>query len=447
MNPAVTKQEFQYEVCIVGTGRVGLPLGLSMTEVGLRATGIDVDTSLIEAVNSGRMPFAEPHYDDLVASKKFVVHDDPVIVSKAETLIVTVGTPLHNHIETDLGQVQRVLTSIKDHLRPNQLIVLRSTVAPGTTTFVKKWLEGHTKFTLGKDLFLAFCPERIAEGKAYEELRTLPQIVGAEDEGSSRRATELFGKLTDEVLQTNYITAELVKLFNNISRYVQFAVANQFALVADTFGANIFEARRLANHNYPRCDLASPGFTAGTCLRKDFGMINEWNPYPDMLLSAWKMNEYTPAMLVDYLRKRTELHGKRVAVLGMSFKANTDDIRDSLVPKLYRYVERQVPAEIRISDHNLPESIDEPSILEPLKNWSIEEALEDVDCVFVAMNHDGYHEALKKLSEARPEAWIADIWNVGGIDKIFYQAKELLDDSVIPAAPRRATEGAAPAVS
>jgi UDP-N-acetyl-D-mannosaminuronic acid dehydrogenase len=417
---------FTYEACIIGTGRVGLPLGLSLVDVGVNATGVDVDPNIISAVKEGRMPFHEPGYDDLIASGKFVVHGTPDVVSKSAVIIMTVGTPLHNHIETDLSQIQRVLESIKDHIRKGQLIILRSTVAPGTTAYVQKWLDRNTSFTVGTDILLSFCPERIAEGVAYEELRTLPQIVGGEDDASRDAAAELFGRLAPEVMKTNFITAELVKLFCNISRYVHFAMANQFALVADNFGANIYETRRLANHNYPRASLAMPGFTAGTCLRKDFGMINEWNAYPDMMLSAWKMNEYTPAMLVDHLMKRTVIHDRSVAVLGFSFKADTDDIRDSLVPKLYRYIERQLPSEIRVSDHNLSDPIDEPSAYKPLKNWPVTKALEGIDCVFVATNHTGYADVLKDLGRTQPEAWVADIWNVGGIDQIFYQAGDLV---------------------
>ena len=125
------------------------------------------------------------------------------------------------------------------------------------------------------------------------------------------------------------------------------------ALISDDLGGNIFEARRLANYNFPRCDLPSPGLTAGTCLRKDFGMLNEWSPYPDILISAWKMNEFTPVMLVKQMGKRINLLNKIVAVLGYTFKRDTDDIRDSLVPKLYRYIKRCSPSEILVSDHNL----------------------------------------------------------------------------------------------
>jgi UDP-N-acetyl-D-mannosaminuronic acid dehydrogenase len=372
------------------------------------------------------MPFHEPGYDALIESRRFVVHADPAVVSRSRAIVVTVGTPLHNHIETDLRQIQRVLESVAPHLRRGHLLCLRSTVAPGTTQFVRRWLERHTSFTIGRDLLLAFCPERIAEGKAFEEIHSLPQIVGAEDAESQEAAAALFGRLAPEIMRTSYVSAELVKLFNNIARYVHFALANQFALIADTYGANIHEIRRMANHHYPRNHIAAPGLTAGTCLRKDFGMINEWSPYPDLLLSAWKMNEYIPAFLVQHLRQRTPLQDRRVAMLGYSFKADTDDVRDSLAPKLYRYLERETPREIRVTDGHLPDPTPAESATPPLRNWPLDEALVDVDCVFVATNHSEYGPALARLALTRPQAWVADIWNVGGIDQIFYQAGALL---------------------
>lgn len=415
---------FEYDVCVVGTGRVGLPLGLSLMETGARVVGVDRDPALREAVSSGRMPFAEPGYDRLVESRQLQVHATPEVVASARAIVITVGTPLHNHIETDLGQVRSVLESILPYLRPGHLIVLRSTVAPGTTQYVARWIQRHSSLELGRDLLVAFCPERIVEGKAYEELRTLPQIIGTEDPASAEAAAAVFGRLTDELLHTDFVSAELVKLFNNITRYVHFALANHLAMVADTFGANIFEIKDLTNHKYPRHGVASPGFTAGTCLRKDFGMINEWTPYPDLLLSAWKMNEYMPMFVVQHLKKRTSIFERRVAVLGYTFKADTDDVRDSLVPKLLRYVERELPTEIRVVEPHLADPIVDPAYGRA-RNWNAEDALADVDCVFVATNHSVFPAALQTLAERRPDAWVADLWNVGGIGKAFYQAREL----------------------
>lgn len=420
----MTAPAFDYDVCVIGTGRVGLPLALSLIEVGLTVVGVDLDPRLREAVALGKMPFHEPGYDDLIAQRALVVHPTADVVARSRQIVITVGTPLHTHIETDLSQVRRVLEGLAPHLRKGQLICLRSTVAPGTTTFCKKWIERHTQLTVGDDILLAFCPERIAEGKAYEELRTLPQIVGAEDPNSREAATALFARLAPEIMPTDFVSAELVKLFNNIARYVHFAVANQFALVADTFGANIYEIRRLANHEYPRSNIASPGFTAGTCLRKDFGMLNEWSPYPDMLLSAWKMNEYIPSFLVKHLMQRTPLHDRVVAVLGYTFKKDTDDTRDSLAPKLVRYIERELPADIRVSEHHLGDPIADAGN-GTVKNWPVDAALTGVDCVFVATNHTGYQAALKRLAQRAPDVWVADIWNVGGADQVFYQAGAL----------------------
>ncbi|MBA3454744.1 MAG: nucleotide sugar dehydrogenase [Deltaproteobacteria bacterium] len=415
---------FEYDVCIVGTGRVGLPLGLSLMETGALVTGVDRDAALRDQVNSGKMPFQEPGYTELVGTRRFQIHDSPSVIANARALVITVGTPLHNHIETDLGQVRSVLESIAPHLRPGQLLCLRSTVAPGTTTYVARWLERHTKLVLGRDLGLAFCPERIVEGKAYEELRTLPQIIGTQDAASAEAAAALFGRLTNDLLHSDFVTAELVKLFNNITRYVHFALANHLALVSDTLGANIFEIQRLTNYKYPRHGVASPGFTAGTCLRKDFGMINEWTPYPDLLLSAWKMNEYMPMFIVQHLKQRTQIFERRIVVLGYTFKADSDDTRDSLVPKLLRYVERELPTELRVSDHHLPDPIVDPSY-GTARNWNAKAAIEDADSVIIATNHTGYGNVLRELCVRRPDAWVADLWNVGKIGKVFYQAREL----------------------
>ena len=147
----------KYDVCIIGTGRVGLPLGLSFVEAGLSVSGVDVDKKIRDKVNNGRMPFHEPGYDNIIATKQFKVHATPDdVIPNSAAIIITVGTPLHNHIETDLSQIQQVLEGLKKYLIQDQLIVLRSTVAPGTTMYVKKWIEQTTKFSVGKDIFLCF---------------------------------------------------------------------------------------------------------------------------------------------------------------------------------------------------------------------------------------------------------------------------------------------------
>ncbi|MDP6946374.1 MAG: nucleotide sugar dehydrogenase, partial [Myxococcota bacterium] len=270
----LTRVGFDFDVCVIGTGRVGLPLALSLLDVGFRVVGLDRDPAVREAVGAGRMPWSEAGYDELVARKELTVGDDPSIASRARFIVVTVGTPLHWHVESDLGQVQAVLESIAPHLRAGQMVVLRSTVSPGTTDFVARWLARYTDLHVGTELMLAFCPERIAEGQAREELTDLPQVVGADDPTSHLMGEELFGRLAPKVLHTDPISAELVKLFTNMVRYVNFAVANQLTLVAERFGANIYDIREMANLDYPREHIPRPGLTAGSCLRKDFGMLS-----------------------------------------------------------------------------------------------------------------------------------------------------------------------------
>lgn len=415
----MTDPAFDHDVCIIGTGRVGLPLGLSLIDAGLDACGVDIDPALRDTINSGTMPFAEPGYDALVNTRRFVVHPTAAIAARCRSVIITVGTPLHTHIESDLDQIDAVLDALAPHLRPGHLVCLRSTVAPGTTRYAAHRLARLTGLTLGDDLHLAFCPERIAEGRARLELRELPQIIGAQDPPSAAAAEALFGHLAPVVHHTDYVSAELIKLFCNVNRYVRFAVANQFALIADTHGADIHQIVRLANDRYPRDPIATPGLTAGTCLRKDFGLLNEWSPAPDLLLAAWKMNEYVPAFLVQHLEQRLPLKDRRVAVLGYTFKRDTDDCRDSLVPKLVRYIRRALPAEIRLSDHNLGDTID------GAPNVPVETALRDVDAIFVAMNHTTYAQHLRRAAKTSPDAWVVDPWNVGGLERMFYRAHEL----------------------
>ncbi len=415
---------FDFDVCIIGTGRVGLPLGLAFINAGLTTIGCDINPDLRNQINQGTMPFREPGFDAIIETRKFQVSENIEMAARAKHIIITVGTPLHEHIESDLRQLQRVLEELTPVLRPGHFLGLRSTVAPRTTTFVKRFIEKNSTLRVGTDIGLVFCPERIAEGCAFEELKSLPQIIGCEDDLSKETSKQLFQAISPEVLHTSFLNAELVKLFTNAERYVHFALANQFALVADTLDGNIYEIQALANYEYPRNQLASPGLTAGACLRKDFGMINEWNPYPDILLSAWKMNESIPLFLVEHLRRRTSLVDQQVAILGYSFKQDSDDIRDSLVPKLYRYLQRECPHSIKVSDHNLSSAIEDP-VNGTLTNFAWEAATEQADVVFVATNHKGYADVLQKLGSTRPDCWIVDIWNVGGTNQIFYQASTL----------------------
>jgi len=412
--------DFRYDVAIIGTGRVGLPLGLLFAEKGLRCIGIDRNKELIDSINRKEMPFGEPEFEKIIKRVDFTVHTDFSEIASVKNIIITVGTPLLQHMESDLSQINAVVNQIVPYIQKEQVLILRSTVSPKTTLYIKDIIEERTDFRIGKDFYLAFCPERIVEGRAYEELTSLPQIIGAEDEGSYQNARALFLHLTSDILKTTYISAELAKLYCNINRYMSFAVANYFAYIADHFNQDIYSILYLINYNYPRGRVVSPGFTAGTCLRKDFGMLNEVIPYSDMFISAWKVNEYMPKFLVESMVKHIPIKGKRVAVLGYTFKRDVDDIRDSLVPKLLRYLEREVPNEIRLHDPHL-DGIDEV-----YTNYRLFDAIHDADIVYIGINHTKFFEEREFiLNHTKGDCYFSDIWNVLGTDKIVFQKTEL----------------------
>ncbi len=404
-------------VAVIGTGRVGLPLALMFRSCGFKVVGVDLNDRVRELVSARCMPFAEPGCDELLAEHGLEMTDDHSVVSAVDDIIITVGTPLHQHIEVDLSQVERVIETLLPHLRLGHNIILRSTVAPRTTEYVRRIIHQRTPWRVGRDIGLSFCPERLAEGLALRELRSIPQMIGAEDTLSANRATALFDAFTPQLFYCDYVSAELAKLFCNTYRYINFAIANQFALISDSYGADVHRVINMANHRYPRGPIPLPGFTAGTCLRKDFGMINEGIPYPDLLLSAWKINEFMPNFLVQHIQRRVPVAGAHVAVLGYSFKKDTDDTRDSLAPKLVRYLKRENPGVLRISDPHLGPDI------EGHENHEPETAVAGAQIVFIATNHTCFREALPRLAAlAAPDAWIVDLWNLAGLGRIFYRA-------------------------
>jgi UDP-N-acetyl-D-mannosaminuronic acid dehydrogenase len=416
-------------VAVVGLGRVGLPLALAFAAKGLKVIGVERDPKVRAALAERRMPFHEPGCDALLAERALDVVADVTDLEgrPPHYVVITVGTPLQAHIEVDLGQIAAVTKGLSRVLRPGQTIVLRSTVAARTTQYVGRVLERETGLVAGRDFHLAFCPERIVEGKALVELETLPQVIGADDEPSRASASALFSLFPVDQLHTSLVGGELIKLFNNVTRYVSFALANQFALIADHFGESVHPLIAMANHGYPRDPIAKPGFAAGACLRKDFGMVSENHATTDMLVAAWRVNEYMPNFVARKLADEAGgLHKKTVAVLGYTFKRDTDDPRDSLTPKLLRYLEREVPHEIRIVEPNLPD----PLPLEgggSARNWSVAEALRDADAVVLAMNHSSFADAKKYVlgpeAIVAPGAWVADLWNVCGTGSLFFRAR------------------------
>jgi UDP-N-acetyl-D-mannosaminuronic acid dehydrogenase len=405
---------------VIGLGRVGLPLALSFADRGMQVLGIDHNQGLLDSIRTGRMPFQEAGTQELLervsAAGRLQLADRAADAAQAEDIVITLGTPSFSHLESDLSQVRAALDDLLPVLRGGHAVILRSTIAPGTTEFVAGYLEKQRGLRPEVDVFVAHAPERIAAGRFLEEISTLPCIIGGVGEASTERAASLFEVFGAPIVKTTPVQAELAKIWTNILRYASFALPNLLMMDCESYGANVFEVIDLINHDYPRGGIASPGLTAGTCLRKDFAFSEERSNAPGMLLAVSRVNEAVPLFLVEGIKRRLgPLHSRKVAVLGLTFKRDTDDERDSLSPKLIRLLEREL-ADVAVCDPHAP------SPTQPLT-----EAVQDADVVIVATNHSDFErtEVLQTIAaRAIPDCLLVDPWNAFGTAELFGQLSE-----------------------
>jgi len=384
-------------VIIGGCGRVGLPLGIALASRGLSVRLYDLNAAAVAMVNDGRMPFTEQGADQplraAIRDGRLKATTDPAVVSTAEVLVIVVGTPVDEHLNPDLGAVPKALERCAEYLVDGQLIILRSTVHPTVTALTERMLLKR-----GLQVDVAFCPERIAEGHAMVELFDLPQIVGARTDRAGDRAEKFFRSLTGEIVRLEPEEAELAKLFTNTWRYIKFATANQFWMMANDYGLDFERIRDAIRHDYPRAaDLPGPGFAAGPCLLKDTMQLAAFNQNNFVLgHSAMLINEGLPLYLVSRLETRFDLASMTVGVLGMGFKAGSDDPRESLSYKLRKILILKAN-ETLCSD---PYIADE-------RFCPLEEVLERADLLVIATPHQEY----AGLVTDKP---VADIWGVTG---------------------------------
>lgn len=385
-------------VVIGGCGHVGLPLGIAFAERGRQVALLDISQAAVDMVNRAELPFNEPGAQDLlkrvVCDGRLVATTDPAVVARAEIVVVVIGTPVDEHLNPDPGAITRVISGTLPHFRDGQLIVLRSTIYPGVTRKIEQLL-GES----GLDVDVAFCPERIAEGRAMVELFSLPQIVSARTQRGRSRAAELFSALTDSVVELQPEEAEVAKLFTNTWRYIKFAAANQFYMIANDFGLDFERIRIALAHDYPRAsDLPAAGFAAGPCLFKDAMQLAAFDKN-DFVLghSAMLVNEGLPLYVVDRLERRYDLSAMTIGILGMAFKGESDDIRSSLSYKLKKILEFKAKR-VLCTD---PYVTVDPDLV------ALESVLAEADLLVVGAPHTAYHEL-------RPKQPVADVWNVFG---------------------------------
>jgi UDP-N-acetyl-D-mannosaminuronic acid dehydrogenase len=391
--------DFELDVVVIGgCGHVGLPLAIAFADHGARVGIYDVSMEAVETVNAGRMPFAEPGAPErlqrVVATGRLEASVSPAIVARAEHVVVVIGTPVDAHLNPDQAAIPKALGGCAGLWRDGQILILRSTVYPGVTALVEKMVAG-----LGVQMDVAFCPERIAEGKAMTELHELPQIVSARTPRSVERASALFGLLTSKLVIMSPEEAELAKLFSNVWRYIKFATANQLYMIANDQQLDFERIRKGLAEDYPRAaDMPAAGFAAGPCLLKDTMQLAAYNHNNFPLgHSAMAINEGMPLYLAHCLEQRYDLPSMTVGILGMAFKGGSDDIRSSLSYKLKRILAFKASA-VLCTD---PYVTCDPN-LQPM-----EEVLAESDLLVVAAPHPEYRD----LSTGKP---VADIWDVLG---------------------------------
>jgi UDP-N-acetyl-D-mannosaminuronic acid dehydrogenase len=387
----------RFDVAIVGgAGHVGLPLGLVFADVGQQVLLVDVNRQALDQLAAGEMPFmeydAEPVLRRALDNGTLHFTSDPQLLAQADNVIVTVGTPVDEYLSPKFRVFQELFRDLRPHLQPRQTIIICSTVYPGSCRQLLRYLESD-----GNRWHLCYCPERIAQGYAVRELRQLPQLVSGFTDESVRRATELFARIAPEVLPLSVEEAELAKLFTNTWRYIQFAAANQFYMTAAQHGADFRRIRQAMLQGYERANtLPGPGFAAGPCLLKDTMQLAAAEGGFLLGHAAMLVNEGLPAFLVDKIKARRRIAGVKVGILGMAFKKDVDDTRDSLSFKLAKVL-RFNEADVLCSD----EFAQHESFV------SKEELIRECEIIIVGVPHTAY-----KTFVIPAEKDVVDLWGV-----------------------------------
>ena len=387
-------REIRKVTIIGGCGHVGIPLGLALADRGFTVTLLDVNESAVNLLKGGKLPFIEEGAEELLGkyiNRTLFVTMDPACLKEQHCVIFVTGTPVDEHLNAKVHAVLDVVNEYLPFLSEEQLIVLRSTLYPGTVRIVENMLL-RSNFTCK----LAFCPERILQGKGIKEIFELPQLVSGCTQEAEKEAAFLFGKVAKKIILLSPEEAELAKLMTNSWRYLEFAIANQFYMIAEEHGVDFYKVYDAMTDDYPRArHFPRPGLAAGPCLFKDTMQLASYHDNGFFLgHSAMLVNEGLPNLLVAQLAKKMggSLKNKKIAILGMTFKANNDDTRESLSFKIKKLLEQKM-AFVLPSDPYLKDTL------------PLEKALEEAEGIIIGTPHNAY----KDLSLKVP---FADCWGI-----------------------------------
>ena len=389
-------KKFKYDVCIFGgLGHVGLPLGIILADSGLDVLLYDKNKKNFDIVLKGKMPFVEYGAAKLLKknlNNKLHLTQDYKSIFLCENIIITVGTPIDEYLNPKLGEFINIIKKLSSNLTKNHNLIIRSSVFPGTMSIINKILE-KKKITK-----ISYCPERIVQGYAIKELKNLPQIVASFNKVAEKNSVKIFSRITKKIIITKVLEAEMVKLISNSWRYIQFASANQFFMICAQNGIDFNRIRKFMTDSYERGEgLPGAGFAAGPCLLKDTMQLYAFSKNIfTMGNTSMLINEGMPSFIIDQLKSKFDLKKKKIGILGMSFKANIDDKRDSLSYKIYNQL-KYISKKVTCSDEFFKEENFIPK----------EKLIKESDIIIIATPHNTY----KNLKFSKNKI-VVDIWSL-----------------------------------
>ena len=380
---------------IGGAGHIGFPLGLILSSKGFKVSLIDKNNNNIKKINNGEVPFLEENskklLTDMRKKNKIYATDQINEISKSKYIIICISTPITNHLNPNLKPFIKFFHQLQKKIKKDQIVIIRSSIYPGICEKVYKIIEKKCKN-------LSYCPERIVQGKSIVELPKLPQLVSGKSKKAILESGKLFKTICKKIIYTEVIEAELIKLFSNAYRYINFAISNQFYMICQNQNLNFFKIRNIMREGYMRnANIPESGFTAGPCLLKDTMQLSSFYNHRFKLgHAAMSVNEGIPIFIIKKLQKKFDLRKKTVGVLGLTFKAETDDIRDSLSIKL-----------VKLLKLKKIKTLQSDEFYKNKKNISKNDLIKKSDIIILATPHKAY-----KRLKIKKNKTVVDIWGL-----------------------------------
>lgn len=396
-NKTAPKKKFKYDVCVVGgAGHVGAPLSIVLAKKGYRTLIYDISKRALQVLAKGELPFledgGEPMLKEVLAEGSLSFSDNVADIRHAAHIVITIGTPVDEFHNPVIHALTDCMDALLPYISDDQVLILRSTVFPGATDF----LDGYFK-ERGKRPLIAFCPERVVQGKAIKEIQSLVQMVSGTTPAAEDAAAKFFARVAHKIVRMKPMEAEFAKLFCNAYRYVQFAVANHFYMLADQAGLSYARIRKGLMEDYPRMrDLPGAGFAAGPCLYKDtLQLVAASNNQFNLAVAAVQANEGMPAYIISRLKEKHPLKKMTVGLLGMAFKTDSDDARSSLSYKLKK----------QLGFHAKAVLTTDPLVTDDMELLPLKEVLRRSDLLILCTPHSAYANLDLK---GKP---VYDLWN------------------------------------